>query len=346
MTTEKPILVFEYFTANGINNQSIVLEAISMIKSLTDDLKHKNINLIISKNYKQYFNDKNINTTFINEPLEEWLQKNSKNFTKAIFIADETEGHLYNITKILEKNNVKIYCPDSNSVKICSDKFLTYNNLKNKIKQPKTFKIKINTEWKTNILKIFNEIKSKIIIKPVKGVDCDNVKIISTKEDIQKLNKQDYTDEILIQEYITGESCSVSLLSDGKNALPLSLNKQNINTDNYDNSYNGGMLPYNHKLKKEAFKIAKNAIENIKGLKGFVGVDLIINDEITFIEINSRFTTPYIGLKEIIDFNIADAIFKILDNEITLKELENFNLNGKIEFLKENNDIKLNKLIE
>ena len=106
------------------------------------------------------------------------------------------------------------------------------------------------------------------------------------------------------------------------------------------------MLPYNHKLKKEAFKIAKNAIENIKGLKGFVGVDLIINDEITFIEINSRFTTPYIGLKEIIDFNIADAIFKILDNEITLKELENFNLNGKIEFLKENNDIKLNKLIE
>ena len=103
------------------------------------------------------------------------------------------------------------------------------------------------------------------------------------------------------------------------------------------------MLPYNHKLKEEAFKISKKAIENIKGIKGFIGVDLILNDEVTFIEINSRFTTPYIGLKEIININIGDTILKLLDNKIQINDLNNYEINGEIEFIKENNDIKLIK---
>ena len=84
MTNTESILLFEYFTANGINNQSIVLEAVSMIKSLTDDLKKENITLLLSKNYKKYFNDFDINIEFITEPLENWLSNNSKKFKKAI----------------------------------------------------------------------------------------------------------------------------------------------------------------------------------------------------------------------------------------------------------------------
>lgn len=344
MKNKESILLFEYFTANGINNQSIVLEAVSMIKSLADDLKNENITLLLSNNYAKYFHDLEVNIQFITEPLEEWLLNNSKKFNKAIFIADETDGHLYNITKILEKNNIKLYCSNSNSVKLSSDKFLTYKLLKNKIKQPKTFKIKIDNNVLEKTQSIFNNLNSKLIIKPINGVDCEKIKIITKKEDITKTLK-DYNpgSEILIQEFIEGEPCSVSLISDGHTAIPLSLNKQNIILNNDINLYNGGMLPYNHKLKKEAFKISKKAIENIKGIKGFIGVDLILNDEVTFIEINSRFTTPYIGLKEIININIGETILKLIDNKIKINDLEKCELNGEIEFIKENNDIKLLK---
>ena len=91
MTSKESILLFEYFTANGINNQSIVLEAVSMIKSLADDLKKENITLLLSKNYEKYFKELKINIEFITSPLENWLSKNSKKFKKAIFIADETD---------------------------------------------------------------------------------------------------------------------------------------------------------------------------------------------------------------------------------------------------------------
>ena len=344
MKNKNSILVFEYFTANGISNQSIVLEAISMTKSLVDDLKHEDITLLISKNYEKYFNIPNINIISIQESLEGWLIKNSKNFNKAIFIADEFEEHLYNITRILEENNVDLYCSDSNSVKICSDKFLTYNLLKNKnIKQPKTFKLKIDENYLKKINFIHTNLNSSLIIKPVSGVDCDNILKIDNEEDLDKLDNYKIGDEILIQEFIPGESCSVSLISDGHIALPLSLNKQDIIINNENNVYNGGMLPYKHKLSEKAFEIAKNAVESIKGLKGFIGVDLILGDDVTFIEINSRFTTPYIGLKEIININIGDTILKLINNEINIKELENFKLNGNIKFIKENNDIKLTK---
>ena len=334
MTNTESILLFEYFTANGINNQSIVLEAVSMIKSLTDDLKKENITLLLSKNYKKYFNDFDINIEFITEPLENWLSNNSKKFKKAIFIADETDEHLYNITKILEENNVKLYCSNSNGVKISSDKYLTYNLLKNKIKQPKTFKIIIDNDCLEKTCSIFKNLNSKLIIKPVNGVDCEKIKIINKKEDINKITEYDFGTELIIQEFIEGESCSVSLISDGNTAIPLSLNKQNIILNSDMNLYNGGMLPYKHKLKEEAFKISKKAIENINGIKGFIGVDLILNDEVTFIEINSRFTTPYIGLKEIININIGDTILKILDNKMNIDDLKNCELNGEIEFIK------------
>lgn len=343
MTSKESILLFEYFTANGINNQSIVLEAVSMIKSLADDLKKENITLLLSKNYEKYFKELKINIEFITSPLENWLSKNSKKFKKAIFIADETDEHLYKITKILEDNNVKLYCSNSNSVKISSNKFTTYNLLKNIVKQPKTYKIKINEDSLEKTESIFKNLNSKLIIKPINGVDCEKIKIINKKEDINKIRDYELGTEIIIQEFIEGESCSVSLISDGNTAIPLSLNKQNIILNNDKNLYNGGMLPYNHKLKEEAFKISKKAIENIKGIKGFIGVDLILNDEVTFIEINSRFTTPYIGLKEIININIGDTILKLLDNKIQINDLNNYEINGEIEFIKENNDIKLIK---
>ena len=187
MTSKESILLFEYFTANGINNQSIVLEAVSMIKSLADDLKKENITLLLSKNYEKYFKELKINIEFITSPLENWLSKNSKKFKKAIFIADETDEHLYKITKILEDNNVKLYCSNSNSVKISSNKFTTYNLLKNIVKQPKTYKIKINEDSLEKTESIFKNLNSKLIIKPINGVDCEKIKIINKKEDINKI---------------------------------------------------------------------------------------------------------------------------------------------------------------
>ena len=104
-------------------------------------------------------------------------------------------------------------------------------------------------------------------------------------------------------------------------------------------AYLGGKIPYESKYKDEAFEIAKNAVEAIDGLKGFVGVDLIINaDEkdiysVYLLEINSRFTTPYVGLSKIANFNIGKSIIELIDGKISLDDLD-ISLDGEVEFVK------------
>ena len=88
----------------------------------------------------------------------------------------------------------------------------------------------------------------------------------------------------------------------------------------------------------------------LPGLQGFVGVDLIINNDegkVYLIELNSRFTTSYVGLQKIADFNIAKSLIDLLDKKITIEDLEKMvSYDGKVSFLKDENgilDIKVEK---
>ena len=88
----------------------------------------------------------------------------------------------------------------------------------------------------------------------------------------------------------------------------------------------------------------------LPGLQGFVGVDLIINNEevkVYLLELNSRFTTSYVGLQKIADFNIAKSVIDLIDKKITIEDLEkNVSYEGKVSFLKDKNgilDIKVEK---
>lgn len=150
--------------------------------------------------------------------------------------------------------------------------------------------------------------------------------------------------DVIVQEFIDGDDVSVSLISDGVRAIPISLNKQFINIQNDNQTYLGGKIPYENKNKLKAFKIASKAVEAIGGLKGFVGVDLIItDDEVYLLEINSRFTTPYVGLKKIININISKSIINLIDGERNIDDL-NISLNGEVEFKKLDNSLNVRRI--
>src|SRR5205814_157736 len=62
-------------------------------------------------------------------------------------------------------------------------------------------------------------------------------------------------------------------------------------------SYRGGETPIDHA--EAARQLALAAVSSIEGLHGWVGVDLVIDDDErpVIIEINPRPTTSYIGLR-------------------------------------------------
>lgn len=348
------ILVFEYFTASGELDPCIISEAETLISSLVNDLKNFSIDLLLNKSFKNLFiENNNLKLIFIEEDLEDWLLENGDNYDRSIFIAAENNMNLYNITKILEDKKVKIYNSSSNASLTCSNKFSTYNKLLNIVSQPKTFKIQIDSErlWINKIKDIFFSLNRKIILKPINGVDCENIKIIGSFDDFGNDLEEIFLNDsyIIVQEYIEGEDVSVSLLSDGKKAVPLSLNKQDILIKNNCGRYLGGQVLFNSEFKEELFKIAVDACESIEGIKGFVGVDLILNnndssnENIYLLEINSRFTTPYVGLQKVANYNIGQSIIDLLDGKITIDEInEKISYNGIVDFKKEGLDLKIN----
>lgn len=370
---EDSILVFEYYTATGLDDLCISSEAAALISGLVDDLENEDVYLLLSKKYSYLGKDKNLNLIILDEDksenaLEDFLIDNVDKFNRSIFISSEEDNNLYDITHFLEENNVKLYVSDTESTRICSDKFETFMALQYKCDSlPLTYKVINNPKiyWKKPIeynLKAINvpgencevgpipddlEIKNKLIAKPLNGVDCENIKIISSKSDIDELD--DLFPEgngILVQEFVEGEVLSVSLLSDGKKALPISLNKQYVSLKNDVGNYLGGELPYNHPAKDKIFAVAKKAIESIEGLKGFVGVDLIVKEENDdyipyLIEINSRFTTPYVGLRKVLNINIGQTTIDLIDGKLSIEDIDDLSFKSSVKFIKDNGQLKI-----
>ena len=361
MKENNSILVFEYFTASGEKDKCIISEAEELIFALLDDLSDFNVDLVINKSYEKIAEKyENVNPILIDENIIDWLENNAANFKNAIFIAAENNGNLYNITKILEENNVKTYTSSAEACFKASDKYETYESLPNDIPQPRSFRFKIDPKgyWKRAIENLHEKWQAedpltplKLIIKPLTGVDCEDIVIIEKIEDLtldlDKIFKPG--SRILVQEYIEGTDISVSLISDGKKAIPISLNQQFIELKDDKGRYLGGKIPYESKYEKEAFEIATTAVEAIVGLKGFVGVDLIINSDekdiysVYLLEINSRFTTPYVGLKQIANINIAKSIIELIDGKIKIEDMD-ISLDGAVEFMKSGESLEIRRI--
>ena len=362
MTKENnSILVFEYFTASGENDKCIISEAEALIISLLDDLKEFDVSLVINESYKNIAEGyDNVNAISINQDVVSWLKYNAGNFNKAIFISAENDNNLYNITKILEENDVKIYNSSSEACLVASDKYETYEALPSDIPQPRSFKFKIDPKWywKRAIENLHEKWQAedpltplKLIIKPLSGVDCEDIVVIEKIEDLtldlDKIFKPG--SRVIVQEFIEGTDISVSLISDGTNAVPISLNKQYVQLKNDKGTYLGGMLPFESEFKQEAFEIAKKAVESVEGMKGFVGVDLLINSDekdiysVYLLEINSRFTTPYVGLNKIANFNIGKTIIDLIDNNMSIDDLE-ISLDGEVEFKKSGDSLEIRRM--
>ena len=362
MTKENDsILVFEYFTASGEKDKCIISEAEALLFALLDDLNEFDVDLVINKSYENTINDfDNVNPILIEGDVVDWLADNAQNFKRAIFISAENNNNLYNITKILEENNVKTYTSSAEACFKSSDKYETYESLPMSVPQPKSFRFKIDPKgyWKRAVENLHEKWQAedpltplKLIIKPLIGVDCEDIVIIEDINDLSYDLEKIFPpgSRIIVQEFIEGEDVSVSLISDGKKAIPISLNKQFVQLKDDKGTYLGGKLPFESKYKDECFEIAVNAVEAIDGLKGFVGVDLLINaDEkdiysVYLLEINSRFTTPYVGLKKVANFNIAKSIIDLIEGQIDIDSL-NISLDGEVEFKKSGDSLEIRRI--
>jgi len=108
-----------------------------------------------------------------------------------------------------------------------------------------------------------------------------------------------------MQRYVRGTAASVSLLADGRRAVALTVNAQRVSASS-GFCYRGGQTPFDHPLAAAAADAAMRTCVAFPGLRGYVGVDVVLTDaEPVVIEVNPRLTTAYLGVRAVLEENVA-----------------------------------------
>jgi tyramine---L-glutamate ligase len=146
-----------------------------------------------------------------------------------------------------------------------------------------------------------------LVVKPARGAGSEGVRLVRTPaalgEAVRSARRTDR--RVLLQGFVPGTPASVSLLCDGRRARVLAVNAQRLSPAGRF-AYRGGVTPLAHPLASRAARAARRVCEAFPGLRGYVGVDVILGRGGAFvIELNPRLTTAYLGLRASLPVNVA-----------------------------------------
>lgn len=298
------ILLTEYVVSTyGLNNYSyisLLAEAYAMTRSLVKILKHAGVDVIITLSnqiHNMLGRDIKVDDVVIVEGnYIDVLEELRKDVDYAIAIAPPHE--MITIVEILRD---KFLGPSYDLTKILSDKYeATLMLRKCGLKTPLTLSAYSSSE-KISL----DEISFPVVVKPSMSAGAECVYIARDKdsfaESIRKITKCDPKGYVVVQEYVEGIHGSISMVVYNSEIYLYSLNLQLISVLNNRIVYNGNVLPLRN---KDYVQVARNVVEKIvkclSGLKGYIGIDVVWNDEDMYvIEVNPRFTTAGVAISEL-----------------------------------------------
>ena len=262
---------------------SFLAEGFAMMCSIAADFKAAGHTVTVLLDARLSMLNPPIDADFIvpilysNEP-KQFLSNIAKVNDAAYVIAPETGNDLQSTVKLIEETGkVALNC-ESKGISKVTDKAFLYKELeKNGFSVPKTLVLKKDADIKQIKQSIIRELTYPLIFKPSDGVGANGLSIIEDEKQIEKafskINLESANEDFIVQEFIKGEPASVSVLSTGKKALAISLNKQKVKVSGPDqsSSYEGGIVPFEHPLKDDALDSSRESCRIISGLTRLCG---------------------------------------------------------------------------
>lgn len=212
-------------------------------------------------------------------------------------IAPETNRCLERLAAKAERARKMLLGPSADVILRASDKGgLAKRLTRHGIAHPLTRIVRREADLK----RAAREIGFPLVVKPRRGAGCDGVCLARSSRELGHLvamARRAARGGVLLQEYVDGVAASVSLLADGRRAVALALNAQQVRPSR-PFSYRGGRTPLNHPLAQRAIDAAVDTCQLLAGLRGYVGVDLVLTpSDAVVIEVNPRLTTAYLGVR-------------------------------------------------
>jgi predicted ATP-grasp superfamily ATP-dependent carboligase len=136
---------------------------------------------------------------------------------------------------------------------------------------------------------------------------------------VQQARREGWTGELIGQPFVSGLAASVSFLIGPFHTVALAPAAQHLSPDGRF-WYMGGEVPLSPNLCARAVQAARLAVQAVQGLRGYVGVDMVLGDadngsQDWVIEINPRLTTSYLGLRALAVTNLAEMMLRVVRGE-------------------------------
>lgn len=226
-----------------------------------------------------------------------------------VLIAPETDGVLEGLTRQLTERGVRLLGSTPEAVAAVADKW-TWSERCRQAGLPVPLSVAVPP---ADVPAAAERLGFPLVLKPRRGAGCMGVCLAASAAEARRaLDEPGLRGErsVLVQRFVEGDAVSVSLLvADGATGA-LGLNAQDVRPGT-PFEYVGGTALYAHPRAAEATDLARRAVGLTPGLRGYVGVDLVIGaDTISLIEVNARLTTSCVGLRRALSCSLAEALWQ------------------------------------
>ena len=222
-------------------------------------------------------------------------------------IAPEFRQILANYRRIVEKMGGRFLGPNLQAIELCADKLATAQHLKqNGIRTVDTLPINLQAGR--------TEFSYPMVIKPRDGAGSQQTWVVTNHDEFEAVRCEFPNDVSPIQQpFVSGMPVSVGVLlsTDRQNVEVFPPGEQRLTTDDRFH-YRGGRIPadLDDSIRQSIKQMVRCACESIDGLSGYVGFDLILDEESlgqpVIVDINPRLTTSYLGYRRLTDHNLTE----------------------------------------
>ncbi len=217
-----------------------------------------------------------------------------------LIIAPEFDGILAKLTSIAERTSTRNLGSQHRGVVLCADKLaLSQHWQTHGVPTPPMYRL---ADWPRDTF--------PAVFKPRFGAGSTATYLAMSAADYENAAAEPW--EMLAQPHVAGLSASISLIICEAKIVAL-LPSFQVMSDDGRLKYLGGTMPLPEQLARRAELLGVRAVKCVPGLRGYVGVDLILgfaesSSGDVAIEINPRLTTSYVGLRALSRHSIGDAI--------------------------------------
>ncbi|WP_162275865.1 ATP-grasp domain-containing protein [Roseimaritima ulvae] len=277
-------------------------EGVAMLRALAEDLSELGEVVVPLDSRIQVKLPRNVIPVPINgsQPLwPQWVAA-ARDCESAIIVAPEQGGTLAQAVSMLRAGGLEPTMSSGDFLRVASDKWETARTFAvNRVPHPPTYVCSTLGEADRSAA-------TRWVVKPRDGCGTERISVFDCFDKAAAA----LTEGAILQGWSPGTPVSVGLIVVGGQMTLLPAVAQAIDSDSC--SYAGGQGPLSDDLQRRVTSLASCALAAMPPTaKGFVGLDLILADQPSgdcVIEVNPRLTTSYVGLRHMVEGNLAARI--------------------------------------